>query len=63
MGYVSRRYLREKYNKLKTDMEIFLKVLDEDSKDSIDNEDVKKVFYTIEDSSQSIINELLKGMK
>lgn len=62
MEYVSRKYLREKYKKLKSDMENVLQVLDEDLSDSIDNEDVKRVFYTIEDSSQSIIDELLKGM-
>lgn len=63
MGYVSRKYLREKYTKLKNDMENVLQILDEDLSDSVDNDDVKRVFYTVEDSSQSIINELLKGMK
>lgn len=63
MGYVSRKYLREKYTKLKSDMENVLQILDEDLSDSVDNDDVKRVFYTVEDSSQSIISELLKGMK
>ena len=57
--YISKKYLREKYNKLKWDMEKFLDVLDEDpSNDQISKEDALKVLPNIKECSESIIEEL-----
>ena len=62
-GYVSRNYLREYYSKIKYDMENCLQVLDDSLPDKIDNEDVKRCFNNIENSSEAILNELNHAMK
>lgn len=58
MAYVSRKYLREKYQKLKYDMENTLNVLDEEAEDKINEEDVRRTYSNIKDSLLSILDEL-----
>lgn len=60
MAYVSRRYLRSKYESLKWDLEKVLRVLDDDLTDEIDLEDVRRVFPNIQDKCNAILNELNK---
>ena len=58
MARVSRRYLREKWSALKTMMEGYLEIEDEDLDDAIPTESVLRVLGSIEDLSESIITEL-----
>lgn len=59
--YVSRKYLKEKYNALKHDMENVLQVLDESQDDSIDEADIKRVAANIKDKCDSISREFKCG--
>lgn len=60
--YISKKYLREKYNKLKWDMENCLNVLDEDPKnDKVPNEDALKTLPNIKETSEAIIRELSRA--
>ena len=61
MGYISRNYIKEKYLKLKYDMENFLCVLDDDLPDKIDEENALKAINNVKDNYQSIIEELNKA--
>ena len=58
--YVSRRYLEEKYLKVKMDMENVLKIFDETLDDKVDERDVERTRYNIIDNCKSIINEFSK---
>ena len=62
MRYVSRRYLEEKWDNLKWDMENFLDVYcKETNEDKVDEETLKRCTYDIVDMCTCIINELSKG--
>lgn len=58
MGFVSRSYIREKWNSLKWDMEKYLDILNEEAPDKIEEKDIEKVLPNINDKFDSIINEL-----
>ena len=55
--YVSRRYLREKWEKLKLDMECIICVYDEDGPDNV-AEEAKRVAYEVNDFMESISKEI-----
>ena len=57
MGYVSRRYLREKWSSVKWDIEKVLKVDDASIGDEISKEDIERC-YELQDNLQAILNEL-----
>lgn len=57
---ISKIYLKEKYESLKSDMELCLSILDEDGKLEISDEDAKRVLPNIKDKADSIIIELSK---
>ena len=54
--YFSRKYLKEKYESLKHDIENVLKVFDESQNDSIDEADVRRVSANIKDKCDAISN-------
>jgi hypothetical protein len=56
--YYSRKYLKEKWNSVKWDIENFLRVLDDDMPDSINPADVDRVRAEIFDKMESIKSEL-----
>lgn len=58
MGYVSREYLKEKYLKVKYDLEIYLDILNDDLYDQIPDDKVKRVRNNIKNSFNAIIGEL-----
>lgn len=60
MGYVSRRYLHEKWRKVKWDMEKVLEVED-GAEDKVSGEDARAVRAEIADSFNAIMKELLKA--
>lgn len=60
MGYVSRRYLREKWRKVKWDMEKVLEVED-GAEDKVSGEDVRAVRAEIADNFNAIMKELLNA--
>lgn len=60
MGYVSRRYLCEKWRKVKWDMEKVLEVEDGEE-DKVSGEDVRAVRAEIADNFNAIMKELLKA--
>jgi hypothetical protein len=60
MGYVSRRYLNEKWRKVKWDMEKVLEVED-GAEDKVSGEDVRAVRAEIADGFNAIMKELLKA--
>lgn len=60
MGFVSRQYIREKWNRAKYDMEEYLSINDETASDQISKEQVSKCISNIRQQFQSIINELEK---
>lgn len=60
MGYVSRRYLHEKWRKVKWDMEKVLEVED-GAEDKVSGEDVRAVRAEIADNFNAIMKELLNA--
>lgn len=60
MGYVSRRYLSEKWRKVKWDMEKVLEVED-GAEDKVSGEDVRAVRAEIADNFNAIMKELLNA--
>lgn len=60
MAYRSRRYIAEKYNRLKFDIEDYLDVFNEDKKDKLTDEEVRAVKDNVIDSMKAIIKELEK---
>lgn len=58
MGYISRKYLKEKWESAKLDMENFLSVLDDNLSDCIDEDDVSRVYFNIKDNLEACIKEL-----
>lgn len=60
--YYSRGYLREKYSRIKNDMENYLAVLDEEKPDSIPKVEIDMVRSNLVYSLNSIVKELNKGV-
>lgn len=58
MQLASRKYIREKYKRLKYDMENTLNILDENAEDKISEEDVRRTYLNIRESALSILDEL-----
>ena len=57
--YYSRKYLNEKWQKMKWDMEKVLQVDDKDAPDAIDGHDIERVRDNIITSANMIVTELL----
>lgn len=55
---VSRRYLKEKWNRAKSDIEQVLDIYNDELPDLIDQDDLDRVIYNIRDSLNAILNEL-----
>ena len=62
MGYCSKKYLREKWNRIKFDMESVLDIQNEQI-DSISPEDIKRTLPNIQEATESILEELKNGLK
>ena len=60
MAYKSRRYIRDKYEKVKYDLEVYLDILNKDKKDKITDEEANAVKNNVIDNMQAIIKELEK---
>lgn len=61
MGYVSRRYVREKWAGLKWDMENFV-LADDEANDQVSDEELQRVAANIIDKCESIATEFKKGV-
>ena len=62
MGYCSRKYLKEKWDKVKWDMESILKVEDENQPKEVDPDDICRVICNVRDNMEAIIKELMQGL-
>lgn len=60
MAYYSRGYLAEKWTQAKRSMEDYLRILDQNEPDQIEEKKVERVAWSIEDALESIILELNK---
>ena len=60
MAYKSRRYIRDKYEEVKYDLEVYLEILNKDKKDKITDEEANAVKNNVIDNMQAIIKELEK---
>lgn len=60
MAYKSRRYIRDKYEEVKYDLEVYLEILNKDKKDKITDEEANAVKYNVIDNMEAIIRELQK---
>lgn len=60
MAYKSRRYIRDKYEEVKYDLEVYLEILNKDKKDKITDAEANAVKYNVIDNMEAIIRELQK---
>lgn len=60
MAYKSRRYIRDKYEEVKYDLEVYLEILNKDKKDKITDEEADAVKYNVIDNMEAIIKEIQK---
>lgn len=60
MGFVSRKYIREKWNSAKRDIDDYLAVNNETLPDQISKEEVENCIDNIKYQFKNIINELEK---
>lgn len=60
MGHVSRRYLKEKWDSAKRDIESFLEIDNEELPDAVDVKDVEKCFYNVKEKLTAVLTELEK---
>lgn len=60
MAYKSRRYIRDKYEEVKYDLEVYLEILNKDKEDKITDAEANAVKYNVIDNMEAIIRELQK---
>lgn len=60
MGYVSRKYIREKWNSAKRDIEDYLAINDENISDKISSDEVMNCIDNLKHQFKNIIDELEK---
>lgn len=60
MAYKSRRYIRDKYEKVKYDLEVYLDILNKEKDDKITDTEANAVKYNVIDNMEAIIKELQK---
>lgn len=60
MGFVSRKYIREKWNSAKRDIEGYLSIHDENISDKIPEDEVKACIDNIQYQFKNILDELKK---